>query len=295
MKIASLLPSATEIVFALGLGDDLVGVTFECDYPPSARESATIVVGGMDTAAMSPSDIDAAVHEQLQVAGNLYELHSDLLRVADPDVILTQDLCRVCAVPSGQVDAALEVIGCNATVISMDPMTLDEVFDSIVDVAVACGVPARGEQLVASLRDRLEVVRTLTAGRPEPRVFVLEWVDPPFLSGHWVPDVVTAAGGQPVLSQSGARSFETTWEAIAAATPDVIVVAPCGFGTAAAAIQANSVLHRLPPDVPVWAVDANAYIVRPSGRLVDGVEVLAGILHPDVCAPPTTDAAVQVR
>lgn len=295
MKIASLLPSATEIVFELGLGDDLVGVTFECDYPPSARESAMIVVGGMDTAAMSPGDIDEAVHEHLQAAGNLHELHSDLLRIANPDVILTQDLCRVCAVPSGQVDAALEVIGCSATVISMDPMTLDEVFDSIVDVAVACGVPARGERLVASLRDRLEVVRALTAGRPEPRVFVLEWVDPPFLSGHWVPDVVAAAGGQPVLSQSGARSFETTWEAIAAATPDVIVVAPCGFGTLAAAIQANSVLHLLPPDVPVWAVDANAYIVRPSGRLVDGVEVLAGILHPDVCAPPTTDAAVQVR
>lgn len=295
MKIASLLPSATEIVHELGLGADLVGVTFECDYPPSARETAAIVVGGMDTAAMSPGDIDDAVHEQLAAAGNLYELHTDLLRSIDPDVILTQDLCRVCAVPSGQVDAALDVIGCTATVISMDPMTLDQVFDSIIDVAAACGVEQRGEQMVASLRDRLAAVRTLVTGRAQPRVFVLEWVDPPFLSGHWVPDVVAAAGGLPVLSQSGARSFETTWEAIAAASPDVIVVAPCGFGTAAAATQAESVLHLLPPTVPVWAVDANAYIVRPSGRLVDGVEVLAGILHPDVCAPPSAAAAVQVR
>jgi iron complex transport system substrate-binding protein len=295
MKIASLLPSATEIVYELGLGADLVGVTFECDHPPSARESAAIVVGGMDTAAMSPGDIDDAVHEQLEASGNLYELHTDLLRTINPDVILTQDLCRVCAVPSGQVDAALDVLGCTATVISMDPMTLDQVFDSIVDVAAACGVAPRGEQLVALLRDRLAAVRTLVDGRAAPRVFVLEWVDPPFLSGHWVPDVVTAAGGQPVLSQSGARSFETSWEAIAAATPDVIIVAPCGFGTGAAATQAESVMHLLPPTVPVWAVDANAYIVRPSGRLVDGVEMLAGILHPDVCAPPSAAAAVQVR
>ncbi len=295
MKIASLLPSATEIVWALGLGDDLVGVTFECDYPPSAREMATIVVGGMETAAMLPGDIDDAVHERLEAAGNLYQLHTELLRDIDPDVILTQDLCRVCAVPSGQVDEALDMIGCSASVISMDPMTLDQVFGSILDVAAACGVSERGEQLVASLRDRLAAVHTLVAGRPAPRVFVLEWVDPPFLSGHWVPDVVAAAGGQPVLSESGARSFETSWEAIAAAAPDVIVVAPCGFGTAAAATQAESVLHHLPPTVPVWAVDANAYIVRPSGRLVDGVEVLAGILHPDVCVPPSADAAVQVR
>lgn len=295
MKIASLLPSATEIVYALGLGDDLVGVTFECDYPPSARESAAIVVGGMETASMAPGDIDEAVHVQLEAAGNLYQLHTDLLRAANPDVILTQDLCRVCAVPSGQVDAALDVIGCTATVVSMDPMTLDQVLDSIVDVAVVLGVPSRGEQLVASLRERLAAVHALVDGQPTPRVFVLEWVDPPFLSGHWVPDVVSAAGGEPVLSQSGARSFETTWEAIAAAAPDVIVVAPCGFGTAAAAVQAESVLHLLPPAVPVWAVDANAYIVRPSGRLVDGVEVLAGILHPDLCAPPDAAAAVQVR
>lgn len=295
MKIASLLPSATEIVYALGLGDQLVGVTFECDFPVQARTDAAIVVGGMATSAMAPGDIDRAVHATLEEAGNLYELHTDLLREADPDVILTQDLCRVCAVPSGQVDEAMARIGCSATVVSMDPLTLDQVFDSIIDVATACGVSERGLALVASLRERLASVAERVAAAAPPRVFVLEWVDPPFLAGHWVPDVVAAAGGESVLCAPGARSYATDWATVAAAAPDVIVVAPCGFGTDEAAAQAESVLHVLPPGVPVWAVDANAYIVRPGDRLVDGVEILAGIFHPTLFPAPAASTARQVR
>jgi iron complex transport system substrate-binding protein len=295
MKIASLLPSATEIVYALGLGDQLVGVTFECDYPPEARRRATILVGGMATSEMSPGDIDQAVHDQLDASGNLYELHAERLRDLAPDVIVTQDLCRVCAVPSGRVDAALHRIGCSSRVVSMDPMTLDDVLASVIDVAEACGVRDRGEALVATARQRLAVTAAAVAGRAAPRVFVLEWVDPPFLAGHWVPDVVAAAGGDPVLCTPGARSHATDWAEIAAAEPDVIVVAPCGFGTDAAAAQAASVLNLLPPSVPVWAIDANAYIVRPSIRLVDGAAILAGIFHPDVVPAPDAAQARRVR
>lgn len=295
MKIASLLPSATEIVYALGLGDQLVGVTFECDFPPQARTDAAIVVGGMVTAEMAPGDIDLAVHAKLEEAGNLYELHTELLRETDPDVILTQDLCRVCAVPSGQVDEAMARIGCSATVVSMDPLTLDQVFDSIIEVAAACGVHERGVTLVASLRERLAAVAERVAAAAAPRVFVLEWVDPPFLAGHWVPDVVAAAGGESVLCAAGARSYATDWATIADAAPDVIVVAPCGFGTDDAAAQAESVLHLLPSGVPVWAVDANAYIVRPGDRLVDGVEILAGIFHPTLFPAPAASTARRVR
>lgn len=294
VKIASLLPSATEIAYALGLGDRLVGVTFECDYPAEARRDVAIVVGGMDTHPMTPGEIDQAVHDKLDEAGNLYELQLDTLRAANPDVILTQDLCRVCAVPSGQVELAMDYIGCSATVVSMDPMTLEAVLDSIVDVADACAVPERGEELVAALRQRLAAVAGRLGDAPRPRVFVLEWVDPPFLAGHWVPDVVSAAGGLPVLAEPGARSYAIDWATIADARPDLIVVAPCGFGTGEAAEQAAAVLSKLPAGVPVWAIDANAYIVRPSPRLVDGVEILASILHPTLFAEPSPEHARRI-
>ena len=295
MKIASLLPSATEIVYALGLERYLVGVTFECDYPPQARADTTIVVGGLDMLHLPPAEIDAAVRAKLATDDNLYELQIDRLRVAQPDLILTQDLCRVCAVPSGQVEQAMSTIGCSANVVTLDPNTLDDVLDSIVDVAIAAGVEASGRSLVADLRVRLAALTERIGDRPRPRVFVLEWVEPAFLAGHWVPDVVIAAGGEPVLCTPGARSYPTTWDEINAAQPDVVIVAPCGFGTAESAAQAATIVDRVAGDVPVWAVDANAYIVRPSPRLVDGAEIIAAILHPDLFAAPTKAQALRVR
>ena len=278
MRIVSLLPSATEIVYALGLGSDLVGVTFECDEPATARRDKTVVVGGRDTSSMTPAEIDAYVRNRMAAGADLYTLHAGALAGLDPELILTQDLCRVCAIPSDDVQDALDHLGCSADVLALDPHTLPEVLDTLLLVGDRTGVRGRARLVVDQLRNRLAAVERAVAGRARPRVAVVEWVDPPFTAGHWVPDLVWAAGGEPVAASPGARSVETTWPAVAAAHPDVVVVAPCGYHLDGAAVQAESVLDRLPA-VPVWAIDADGIVVRPGPRLVDGVEALAAALH----------------
>ncbi len=290
MRIASLLPSSTEIVYALGLGDQLVGVTFECDYPPQARADSAVVVGGLNTTGMTPGEIDALVLSRIAAGDDLYHLDDELIRAAAPDVILTQDLCRVCALPAGDVDAALASIGCESNVITLDPHTLDDVLASIVTIGEATGATGPARDLVDSLRSRLARVRDRVAEVAKPSVFVLEWIEPPYVSGHWVPDLIVAAGGRPVLCEPGARSHPTTWDEIGATEADVVIVAPCGFDAAAAAEQATAIRHLLPPGVPVWAVDGNAYVVRPGPRLVDGVELIAEILHPTGAPIPAASA-----
>ena len=284
MRIVSMLPSATEIVYALGLEEHLVGVTFECDEPPAARVDKAVVVGGRDTAGMAPAEIDGYVRARLAAGEDLYTLDAGALARLDPDLILTQDLCRVCAIPSGDVDAALTYLGCRAEVISLDPGSLEDVLGSIMTVAERSGVIDRGRVLVAALRARLAAVERAVAGRPRPRVGIVEWVDPPFTAGHWVPDLILAAGGQPVAARPHQPSREGSWDEIDAAAPDVVVVAPCGFHLDGSADQAELVAQRL-PRVPVWAIDADGIVVRPGPRLVDGVEAIAGILHPEVVAP----------
>ena len=293
MRLVSLLPSATEIVYALGLGDQLAGVTFECDEPASARAEKTIVVGGLDTRGMTPREIDDYVHGRLAAGGDLYTLHERALADLQPDLILTQDLCRVCALPSGQVEAALDYLGCRARVLTLDPRSLEEVLDSIHAVGQATGVPARAERLVAGLRARLAQVAARVAGQRRPKVAVIEWVDPPFTAGHWVPDLVTAAGGMPVAGRSGEPSARASWAEIAAAEPEVVVVAPCGYHLAGATDQAGLAAREL-PGVPVWAVDADGIIVRPGPRLVAGVEALAAVLHPGRAAPAPPGALQRV-
>lgn len=284
VRIVSLLPSATEIVFALGLGDQLHGVTFECNHPLEARAGREIVVGGMDTKHLSPREIDELVRRRLAAGDELYRLDEDALSRCDPDLILSQDLCRVCAVPSGDVDEAVARLRCRAAVLQLDPQTLDEVIDSVTTVADAAGVPERGSALVASLRRRLDTLRSniddITAdGAERPTVFVLEWVDPPFVGGHWVPDLVRAAGGEPVLAVPGGRSVPTDWEAIAAVDPDHVIVAPCGYDLGGAMEQARGILDRFPSRASVWAIDADAVVVRPGPRLVEGAEAIAVALH----------------
>jgi iron complex transport system substrate-binding protein len=292
MRVVSLLPSATEIVYALGLADQLVGVTFECDEPPAARREKAVVVGGLHTAGMTPAEIDATVRRRLAAGEDLYTLHEDALAALDPDVILTQDLCRVCALPSGAVDAALAHLGCRADVVALDPYTLDEVLATITTVGGRLGVPGRAEELVAALRARLTAVAARVAGRTRPRVALVEWVDPPFPAAHWVPDQIAAAGGEPVACRPGQRSVPVDWDFFTSADPDVVVVAPCGFGLPGAVEQAARVAEALPGRA-VWAVDGDAVIVRPGPRLVDGVEALAALLHPDAGdGPPGT--AVRV-
>ncbi|MGN6793845.1 MAG: cobalamin-binding protein [Streptosporangiaceae bacterium] len=279
MRLVSLLPSATEIVYALGLGQELVGVTFECDEPASARQEKTVVVGGHDTSGMTPGEIDRYVRAQLAAGADLYTLRAQALAALKPDLILTQDLCRVCALPSGEVDAALAHLGCQADVLSLDPHTLGEVLESIRAVGERAGVPARAAELVARMRTRLDQIAERVSGLPRPRVAVIEWADPPFTAGHWIPDLVVAAGGEPVAASPGARSVRSTWESVAAAHPDVVIVAPCGFHLGGAADQARTAAGAL-PECEVWAIDADGFVVRPGPRLVDGVEAIASVLHP---------------
>jgi iron complex transport system substrate-binding protein len=292
VRLVSLLPSATEIVYALGLGDDLAGVTFECDEPPAARAEKAIVVGGLDTSGMAPGDIDRYVRDRMAAGEDLYTLHARALAELAPDLILTQDLCRVCALPSGHVNQALDYLGCRADVLTLDPHSLSEVLDSIVTVGRRAGVAGRAEALVAGLRARLAAVAALVAGRDRPRVAVVEWVDPPFTAGHWVPDLVTAAGGQPVAARAGVPSVETSWPAVTAAGPDLVVVAPCGYHLAGAAEQALIAAAAL-PGVPVWAIDADGIVVRPGPRLVNGVEALASVIHPG--AVPQVGSVQRIR
>jgi iron complex transport system substrate-binding protein len=288
VRIVSMLPSATEIVYALGLGDELAGVTFECDEPASARQDKTVVVGGRDTSGMSPAEIDAYVRAQLAAGNDLYTLHADALAALAPDLILTQDLCRVCALPTDHVEDALDYLGCTAEVVSLDPHSLDDVLTTILTVGEYTGTQQDAERLVAGLRSRLAAVAERVAGRHRPAVAVVEWVDPPFTAGHWVPDLVTAAGARPVAARPGLPSVETTWNEIAATQPDVVVVSPCGFHLDGAAAQAELVAHEL-PGIPVWAIDADGIMVRPGPRLVDGVEALATILH----SGPAPDARIR--
>ena len=294
MRLVSLLPSATEIVYALGLGDDLVGVTFECDEPPAARAEKEVVVGGRDTSGMTPADIDRYVRDQLASGEDLYTLHADALARLRPDLILTQDLCRVCALPSGHVAEALDYLGCNADVLSLDPYTLQDVLDTILAVGERTEATERAERLVANLRGRLADVAARVAGRPRPWVAVVEWVDPPFAAGHWIPDLVTAAGGEPVAARPGRRSEPLTWPEIAAAKPDLVIVAPCGYHLAGAVAQAAAVTAAL-PGVPVWAIDADSLVVRPGPRLIDGVEAIAAIVHPGAVPPPPDGQVALVQ
>jgi iron complex transport system substrate-binding protein len=288
VRIVSLLPSATEILFAVGAGADVVGVTFECDFPPEARQRR-IVSNTTLPEGLTPLQIDAAVRARLAAGEDLYTLDEGALRAMDPDLVVTQDLCAVCAVDISEVDKALEHLGCRADVLTLDPMTLDEVIASIEAVGRATATEERASALAMTLRRRLDQLACAVATRPRPRMMLLEWTDPPFCAGHWVPDMVTAAGGEAVLGASGTRSEQIEWAAVAASEPDVIVVTPCGYRLEGATQLAGQLLAtgNLPPDVPVWAVDADAAFVRPGPRLVDGVETLAHIAHPDVVdAPP---------
>jgi iron complex transport system substrate-binding protein len=283
MRIVSLLPSATEILFAVGAGSDVVGVTFECDFPAEAR-SRRIVSNTTLPEGLSPSEIDATVRAKMAAGEDLYTLDEGALREIDPDLVVTQDLCAVCAVDIIEVDQALEHLGCRADVLTLDPMTLDEVLASIATVGRATDTTERASVLVAMLQERLDQVARAVASRPRPRMTVLEWTDPPFSSGHWVPDLVAAAGAEPVLGLSGERSKQIAWDAVAAATPDVIVVAPCGYRLDGARLLAEQLVASgaLPAGIPVWAVDADAAFVRPGPRVIDGVETLAHIAHPDL-------------
>lgn len=284
MRVVSLLPSTTEILFGLGVGDDVVGVTFECDFPAEARERRIVSTSAMPEG-LSPREIDDFVTAALRRGEDLYHLQADALAELDADLVVTQDLCAVCAVDVSVVEDALGYLGCRADVVTVDPHTLDEVFASVLTLGARTGRSTAAEEWVAQLRRRVDVVRQQVAGAPRPRVLVLEWTDPPFAPGHWIPEMVQLAGGECVLGEAGAKSVRVTWDEVAASAPDIVVCAPCGYHLDGAAELAAGVAERF-PGVPVWAVDANASFARPGPRIVDGVEALAGVFHPSLFGPP---------
>jgi iron complex transport system substrate-binding protein len=291
----SLLPSATEIVFALGRGDELVGVTFECDFPPAARDRRIVSTSTLPEG-LSSGQIDAAVSARIAAGEDLYRLDEGALSGLDPDVVITQDLCAVCAVDVDRVDDALAHLGCAARVVTLDSMTLDAVLDSIAEVGTALGAESEATELVLSLRGRLDRLGRVVSSAPRPAVLVLEWTDPPFSAGHWVPDLVSAGGGRPLMGNPGADSQRLDWDAVSTAVAEVVIVAPCGYHLGPAYEHAAQLARdrRLPENADVWAVDADSYFVRPGPRLVDGAELVGQILHPQLCGSPDPTRALRV-
>jgi iron complex transport system substrate-binding protein len=295
MRIVSLLPSTTEILFAVGAGDDVVGVTFECDYPTEARTRRIVSTSALPEG-LGAAEIDRVVSERMRAGEDLYHLDEGALAGLDADLVVTQDLCAVCAVDVSVVDEALAHLGCRADVLTIDPHTLDEVLASVVTLGRSSGRADAAERLVAGLRERLAQVDAAVAGRTRPDALVLEWTDPPFAPGHWVPEMVARAGGSSVLGTVGEKSYRTTWETVAASRPEVVVVAPCGYHLAGATDLAGDLVDRevLPSGIPVWAVDANASFARPGPRLVDGIEALAAIFHPEAVGAPDPAMARRI-
>jgi iron complex transport system substrate-binding protein len=297
VRIVSLLPSTTEILFAIGAGDDVVGVTFECDFPPEARRRRVVSTSTLP-AGLTPAQIDAEVRARIAAGEDLYHLDQGALHDLQPDLVVTQDLCAVCAVDVNTVDEALSHLGCAGTVLTIDPGTLEEVFGSIMSIGAATGRGPQARQLVASLRARLDRVAAAVAGRPRPRVAMVEWTEPLFSAGHWVPDMIAAAGGTSALGAPGQRSTSISPAALAGCGADLVVVAPCGYHLAGACELGEALIKRaiIPSGVPVWGVDADAVFVRPGPRLVDGIEALAAICHPGaVLARPDLVALLGTR
>lgn len=285
----SFLPSATEIVYTLGLDDHLLGRTFECDYPAAAAEK-DVVLDSTIPADLSPVEIDTFVKSAGGSHG-LYSIRDDLGDLA-PDVIFTQDICGVCAVPADDVQGALDTLGCQSNVVSLDPHTLGDVITAVEDIAGALGAPHLAEPVASDLRQRLDSVRQAVAVRSRPRVLVLEWIDPPFGTGHWIPEMIETAGGIPVLANDAVPSEEVSWQQVADSEADVLITSPCGYYLDEAGGQAREVAAR--PEIAelpairngeVYVVDGTSVVTRPGPRVVDGVEAFASVLHPDVMPP----------
>ena len=301
MKIVSLLPSATEIVCALGLEKDLVAITHECDFPGSITHLPAITASRISHETMTSSQIDHAVRSQLDGHGSIYDLDTDLLQKLDPDLILTQELCDVCAVSYKQVEKAARMYVADSTVVSLEPNTIEGIFETIKTVGELANVAAKAAEVVAGLRERLDVIRKKTTDVHRPKVFMLEWLEPPFAPGHWVPEQVEIAGGEAIMGKPGHRSETTTFDAIFESNPEVIVLIPCGYYTADTLRQledqtfpANWQEIAAVKNNEVWALDATKYFSRPGPRVVDGIEILAKILHPDIFGPPREHEAVRI-
>jgi iron complex transport system substrate-binding protein len=296
MRIASLVPSATEMIFALGLGDGVVAVTHECDYPPEARNlphlTKTVLRPGLDA-----GEIDAAVKATVAEGRALYELDEELLAELAPDLIVTQAVCDVCAVSYEDVAAVAARLPGNPTVLQQDPSTLGEMLEDVTRLGETAGIPAQAREVRGELEGRLAMVRAAVSGSAQPRVIALEWLDPPFVGGHWIPEMISIAGGEDVAGPPGLKSPEVRWGELSGLSPDIVIAMPCGWYVEDAREQ--TVEHWDSIDAlgagRVFAVDAASTFSRPGPRLVDGVELLAHLFHPDLVDAPGNIGFAEVR
>jgi iron complex transport system substrate-binding protein len=302
MKIASLLPSATEIVCALGLENDLVGITHECDFPLTVVNKPHLTASRISHETMSSKEIDHAVRTQLDGHGSIYDLNEKLLHKFQPDLVLTQELCDVCAVSYKMVSKAAKTYFADSQVVSLEPNTLSDILENVKTVGQLCNVSDKANEVVTELENRLNNVREKTKSvQFRPKVMMLEWLEPAFAPGHWVPEQVEIAGGICLLGESGKPSVTITYQQIIDSNPDILVLIPCGYYT-------SDILRQLPNTIfpsefqqisaieksEVWALDATSYFSRPAPRVVDGVEILAKILHPKIFGSPFNNEAVRV-
>ena len=299
MRIVSLVPHATELLFALGLGDQVVAVTHECDYPIEARELPKVTRDrlsyGEDGEPPSAREIDTAVRAATDGGDPIYELDEDAVRALEPDLIVTQGLCPVCAVDVEDVEALAQTMPSCPRVVSLDPTTYGETLADVRTVAQVTGAKDAALDLVARTAGRADAVRLAVRGAEKPRVAAIEWFDPVFIAGHWTPQLIEMAGGVDALGFAGEHSEQSTWELVAAASPDVIVCMPCGYDLDRAHEEAMRYADALrETGVPrIVAVDGSAYFSRPGPRLIDGLELLGHILHPD--RVPLPECGAQVR
>jgi iron complex transport system substrate-binding protein len=294
MRICSLVPAATEILFALGLGDSVVGVTHECDWPPEAERRPAVTASLVQTGDLTSAEIDRAVSATAGGGRPLYAVEADVWAEVDADIVVSQELCEVCAVTPGDVASAVEARAVDVEIVDYSPRTLAEILTTITALGFKLGAEAEADELTGLMRSRLDRVRAALADvEAYPRVFVSEWLEPPYAAGHWVPDMVSAAGGIEVAGIAGEPSHRMRWQDVAALEPDVVVLAPCGFDldrtlseVATLDLSAHLLGTAARQESRVFAVDANGYFSRPGPRLADGVELLAYLLHPDAYSDP---------
>lgn len=295
MRIVSLVPSATEMLFALGLGEDVVAVTHECDYPPEAIRLPRVTRDKLP-AGLSPAQIDAAVKERTLNGESIYALDTRALHELQPDLIITQALCQVCAVSYDDVRDIAEEIDSQPIVLALDPHTVGEVLGDARTIAQATDTKDQAVDLIREASERIDRIRLAVRGARKPKVVALEWLEPPYAAGHWVPQLIEFAGGEDVLGFAGEKSEEQSWELIAASQPDIVIVMPCGFDAEIAHRESEMQRDRLAAlgAGQVVAVDAAAYFSRPGPRIIEGLELLAHILHPERVAVPDELAAKAI-
>ena len=298
MRIVSFLPSATEMVYALGLDEQLVGVTHECDYPPQAKNKPVVVRNVLPVETMTQAEIDRAVAERMHSGDSLYQIDEALLRKLSPDLILTQNLCQVCAPSGNEVSQVLQTLEKRPEILWLTPRTITEIFDNLRDLAKATGREALAQDIIDDCNSRIDRLKSLTANCGKPRVFCMEWLDPVYACGHWVPELVKLAGGTDELGREGGESVRISWDQVSDYRADVIVIMPCGFNLQQTMKEVWNSFGRYSPtrssqaqaffELPavregrVFAVDANSYFARPGPRVIEGAEVLAQIIHPEL-------------